>query len=195
MHAARVQDVLRPNEPAGQLSSIGKVVETPADLVSSPLGSDQRPIVAVWKGPTSYNTLQASYLRVAIWEDGRVVFAKDPGGWSHDLLLGQISTDDVVRVKRSLKESGVFELEDTSFGLSGFPSLCILVAIDEDERLLQIAESETYCYLGISDFMRVQPKVLRIVASCVPQKSKELGQQQFAPQRSWYLLEGERKGG
>lgn len=55
-----------------------------------PLGA-KRPLVAVWSDSQGFKAGSAPALRIAVWEDGRVLFASDPKKWGSDLLEGKIS--------------------------------------------------------------------------------------------------------
>src|SRR3954471_24537204 len=74
------------------------------------------PFLAIWRQsegrvppppPGAPDPSRAPYLRVAIWDDGRILFAKDPTKWSHDLREGRLSADRVSRLKKAIEETGV----------------------------------------------------------------------------------------
>ena len=67
------------------------------------------PMIAVWC--ESEGIKPSKYLRVAIWEDGQAVFAKDTEKWGHSLLEGTIATYRIKLLKKALSDTGVFDLK------------------------------------------------------------------------------------
>ena len=55
---------------------------------------EEQPLLALWRQYDGmYDRSEAPYLRFAIWNDGRVLYAKNPDKWGHDLLRGKIESD------------------------------------------------------------------------------------------------------
>src|SRR5262245_29970037 len=74
--------------------------------------STNRPFLAIWRDSDGYvRNPKSPYLRIAIWDDGRIVFAKDPTKWGHDLLEGRIDDAKVAELKQAVEKTGVFELK------------------------------------------------------------------------------------
>lgn len=104
----------------------------------------QRPLVAVWqqvaregKGPC---------LRVAIWEDGRVLFAEDPKRWDSPLRQGKIAPRRVEQLKQAIADSGVFELKGTCYLVPDAPVDCLMVDFGKRKQMLYWDEVETPHY-------------------------------------------------
>ena len=56
---------------------------------SVPAGNEaaDRPLLALWRQNSGFvDGDGAPYLRFTVWADGRVVFARDPSQWGHELL-------------------------------------------------------------------------------------------------------------
>ena len=108
---------------------------------------------------------------MAIWDDGRIVFAKDPRTveleapagkaprgkatgkriqnqgarekeWTHELYEGAISADDLARLKKAIADTGVFVLKRTSALVPDAPWDYILVDIGGRQQLLAWDEHE-----------------------------------------------------
>ena len=95
-----------------------------AHLSSIPVGEEERPFLAVWRQNDGKCVgSETPCLRFAMWTDGRVLYASDPGKWGHDLRRGKISATRVARIKAALAESGVFDLQGTCY-LVSFRQAC-----------------------------------------------------------------------
>jgi hypothetical protein len=79
---------------------------------------------------------EAPYLRVAIWDDGRVLFAKDPARWGHELQEGRIAAYRVAQLKKALPETGVFDLKGTGYLVPDAPEYCLMVDLAEKKQML-----------------------------------------------------------
>ncbi|MBN2578469.1 MAG: hypothetical protein JXB10_05710 [Pirellulales bacterium] len=88
----------------------------------------------------------APYLRVAIWEDGRALFAKDPAKWGHSLREGRIAPYRIALLKKALLSTGVFDLKGTTYLVPDAPAYCITVNIGNKKRTLSWDESESPNY-------------------------------------------------
>src|SRR5690606_25180607 len=79
---------------------------TPANTITN-----QRPIFAIWRDREGRRNSEAPYLRIAIWNDGRVIFAGETNRWNHQLREGRIEQKTLERLKKDLAATGVFELK------------------------------------------------------------------------------------
>lgn len=112
------------------------------------LGS-RRPMIAVWcqdKGTWVTKNNKAPYLRIAIWDDGRVVFAADPTKWSHELREGKISAERIAELKKQIAATGVFGLDVTSGLVPDAPVDCLLIDLGKQQQILYWDEVESPTY-------------------------------------------------
>jgi hypothetical protein len=116
-----------------------------------------RPLIAVWCAHEGMKVSDAPYLRVAIWEDGQAIFAKDPEKWEHSLQEGKISPHRIKLLKKALSETGVFELKGNCYLVPDAPTYCITISIGDKKRTLYWDERESPNY-GIN----INPKTQHI---------------------------------
>ena len=69
------------------------------------------PISAISMSNTQPSYRTAFSRRSNIWSDGRVIFAKDPKKWDHNLLQGRIGAGSIAKLKEALEATRVFELK------------------------------------------------------------------------------------
>jgi len=153
-----------------------------------------RPFVAIWCSNLG-NRLDARppYLRIAVWEDGRVLFAEKPDQWSDALQEGRISPEEVSRLKRALGETGVFALKGTTYLVPDAPDYCMAVEIGGKKQLLHWDERESPNYGINSDptpehlrFKACWKAVNQLAMGARPGKSRPTAGK-FQVPRSWYL--------
>jgi hypothetical protein len=94
----------------------------------------ERPLLAVWGQDTGRLDPGSPYLRVAIWENGRVLFAPDPKKWSPHLQQGWISKERVKEMKKRIAATGVFQLKRASYLVPDAPVYCLLVNLGTGQR-------------------------------------------------------------
>jgi hypothetical protein len=127
--------------------------------------SAERPILAIWQesnGNRAPDRETPPFLRVAIWADGRVVFAPDPERWSHKLREGRIALAEVEKLKARVAETGVFELKGTTYLVPDADVDCLMVDFGPKRRqMLYWDEVETPGY-GIN--IDPKPQHLRFKA-------------------------------
>ncbi len=103
--------------------------------------SHERPFIAIWEDKPGHTFKQeAPYLRIAIWNDGSVLFAANPKSWSHGLRRGRISVEQVTRLKSAISASGVFDLKTTGIYPVCCPQDYILADLGAKQQLLSCAE-------------------------------------------------------
>src|SRR5882672_10665597 len=95
---------------AAVLSAQGRPAENQAKRAD-------RPFLAVWRDRDGgfLGTGAGPYLRFAIWGDGRVLYAKDPAKWGHELRRAKMAPSRVARLKAALADTGVFDLKGTCY--------------------------------------------------------------------------------
>jgi len=109
--------------------------------------SAQPPMVAVWCEDMGwFSGKRPPYLRIAIWEDGRVIFAKDPNKWDQKLRQGRIPSDRVAALKKQITAAGVFELTGTAYLVPDAHIYCMLVNFGGKQSLLEWDEVESPNY-------------------------------------------------
>jgi hypothetical protein len=107
------------------------------------LGS-QRPLLAVWCKDEGWTYGgKAPYLRIAIWADGRVLFAADPKKWSHDLREGKIAPTRISELKKRIEKTEIFKLKGNAYLVPDGGHYCILADVDSRQQVL-------YWYGGVS---------------------------------------------
>lgn len=156
---------------------------------------DEAPVLAIWRDSArSTRTPDPPYLRVAIWSDGRVVFARDPSVWSHDLREGHISREAAEALLERVDATGVFDLPSFRYLVPDAPIDCLLVVDGERSQILYWDEVEMRGY-GINidpqphhlAFMAAWKQVNALAIAAVPQESVTLEARFTRPPDSWYI--------
>jgi hypothetical protein len=158
--------------------------------VASPQAAD-RPFLAIWRDSDGYvRESQAPYLRVAIWADGRVLFAPDASKWKHDLVRGRIAPYRIERLKRALRESGVFELKGHCYLGPDLPTDCIAIDLGEQKQMLYWYEGQTAWMQGKPhrmEFIRCWNAVNHLALVACPDQFEPVSDRFPRPPDSWYL--------
>jgi hypothetical protein len=158
--------------------------------------SGDRPFLALWQHVSgSVTGSDAPYLRFAVWDDGRVLYAKDPDKWGHELRRGKMSPSRVDRLKAALADSGVFDLKGTCYLVPDAPHDCLMVDLGGKQQMLYWDEVETPGY-GINiapkqrhlDFKRCWKAVNNLALVALPDEGEVVKERVRVPQ-SWYLKE------
>ncbi len=158
--------------------------------------SQKHPLIAIWRRDEGLADSKAPYLRVAIWHDGTVLFAKDPSKWSHDLRRGKLAQYRVDQLKQSLIDSGVFQLAGTCYLVPDLPTDCIMIDLGTKKQMLYWDEIEVPNY-GINgtgkpqhrEFKRCWKMVNHLAMIACPDQF-ELENKRFdGPPKSWYIKE------
>lgn len=157
---------------------------------------NERPLIAIWRRDDGLANSAAPYLRVAIWSDGTVLFAKDPSKWSHDLQRGRIAQYRIAQLRQALVDSGVFELKGTCYLVPDAPTDCIMVDLGMKKQMLYWDEVETPNY-GINSSGKVQHREFKRCWKMVNHLALIACPDQFAfekkgfegPPSSWYITE------
>jgi hypothetical protein len=165
----------------------GKQAEPPALALGS-----RRPFLAIWRESQGFAP-GAPYLRVAFWDDGRVVFSKHPEVWSDALCEGTISPEEISQLKRAVTGTGVFDLLGNCYLVPDAPVDCITVEVGGRKQMLYWDEVESPNY-GINSnpkpqhlkFKACWKAVNQLALRARPEKGSPVKGKFIAP-RGWYL--------
>ena len=155
------------------------------------------PFLAVWRDYDGHRLQsEAPYLRIAIWHDGRVVFAKDPKKWNHELLEGRIEPERIVELKNAVEGTGVFELKGNCYLVPDAPMDCVMLNFGSHQQMLYWDEVENVNYgINISPkphhlkFISCWKEVNRLAIKAIPKDSKAHAERFTRPPKSWRLKE------
>jgi hypothetical protein len=179
------------------LGSLASAAETATRVDRPPekgAPGEEQPLLALWRQYDGmYDRSEAPYLRFAIWNDGRVLYAKNPDKWGHDLLRGKISPTRVARLKTALAATGVFDLKGTCYLVPDAPKDCLMVDLGDKQQMLCWDEVEAPNY-GINyspepqhlEFKRCW-KVINYLALVALPDEGETVTKRFQVPESWYL--------
>lgn len=166
-----------------------------ADAAASP--KDGLPFLAIWRASDGLvMESEAPYLRIAAWDDGRVVFAQDPAVWSHDLREAVLGPQDVTKFKEALLGTGAFDLEGYCYLVPDAPMDCIMLRVGDRQQMLYWDEREHPGY-GINidpqkrhlDFKKAWKAVNALALSYVP-RGPPIAPTKFEDvPPGWYLKE------
>jgi hypothetical protein len=163
-----------------------------------------RPILAIWRDdegnvmrhhPAAPGPLTGPpYLRIAIWRDGRIVFARDPATWSHDLCEAQLSAERVTRLRREIHATGVFDLGGNCYLVPDAPEDCIMIAFGGKRQMLYWDERDIPGY-GINavwspqreDFKTCWRAVNRLAVEAIPAHPQPVRGQFLRAPKSWFV--------
>ena len=165
-----------------------------ADPVSS------RPFIAIWRdsagfaGPFNRPSDAPPYLRIAIWNDGRILFAKDAKKWGHELSEGRIEPARVANLKKALEQSGVFELKGNCYLVPDAPVDCIMLDLGTKQQMLYWDEVESPRYgINVSpkphhlEFKRCWKAVNELAIGAIPEQTQPHNERFSRPPASWRL--------
>jgi len=151
------------------------------------------PLIAVWCNSEGMKTSEGPCLRVAIWEDGQALYAKDPGKWGHSLQEGMIAPYRIKLLKKALSDTGVFELEGHCYLVPNAPTYCITLNVGDKKRTLYWDERETPNY-GINidpkpqhiEFKKCWKALNNLALVACPDQSTESTEEFTESPQSWY---------
>ncbi|MFA6242544.1 MAG: hypothetical protein WC655_16525 [Candidatus Hydrogenedentales bacterium] len=170
------------------LYTIKAVTGPPEAAIANPFETGEVPFIAVWLERAGID-MEYPFLRVAIWEDGRVVFAEDPNTWSHHLLLGQISPSEVESLKQLLPETGLFDLKERRLLYPDSKSVLLSFAKGGTRQELAYAEFPEPVSGPLTDdqiqLVKTWFMVNRIVLAALPSHAQALHRRFPEPPESW----------
>ena len=159
--------------------------------------STSRPFLAIWQDTVGMVMgSQAPYLRIAIWNDGRIVFAQDPKKWNHELRQGTIDTAGLAQLKKAIKATGVFELKGNCYLVPDAAVDCMMIDVGDKQQMLYWDEVESPGYgINISpkphhlEFKKCWKEVNRLAIAVLPKQSEPYKERFQRPPQSWRLKE------
>jgi hypothetical protein len=151
-------------------------------------------LIAVWCDYAGMKKSEAPFLRVAIWEDGQVIFAKDPEKWGHSLQEGKIAPYRIKLLKKALSDTGVFELKKNAYLVPDAPTYCITLSMGDKKRTLYWDELEDPGY-GINinlksqhiEFKKCWTALNNLALVACPDKFAESKEKFSDSPKSWYV--------
>lgn len=87
------------------------------------------PIVALWRDDVGMveSDERPPFIRLAIWDDGTVVYAQSQDIWNHELCCGKLPTERIARLKAAIGESGIFSVSMTGHLVPDTPRDILMV--------------------------------------------------------------------
>jgi hypothetical protein len=151
------------------------------------------PLIAIWCSSEG-KKLGAPYLRAAIWEDGKVIYAEDPEKWGQSLQEGKIAPYRIKLLKKALQDTGVFELKGDCYLVPDAPTYSITVKLGDKKRTLYWDECETKNY-GINikpkpqhiEFKRCWKTLNNLTLVACPDQSQEFQERFSEVPKSWFI--------
>src|SRR5262249_44927536 len=123
------------------------VAGEPTNGIVNPFNGTNSPTIAIWEdSPGMTADTNYPYLRVAVWPDGTVVFARDPNVWNQDLLIGHLSAQVLARLEQDIRQTGVFELKGHCYLVPDAPVDCIMLSFGGSKQMLYWDEVENEGY-------------------------------------------------
>ena len=184
-----------PAETPARPFPVPVVTGEPTVAIANPLDGTNSPILAVWEDSSGYRAdTNGPYLRLALWADGRVVFAQNPNGWNHDLLLGQLPEETLAQLIQTIRQTGVFDLNGHCYLVPDAPVDCVMLSFGDSQQMLYWDEVEHESY-GINinpkphhlAFKEAWWEVNRLALSVLPDQAKKLDVRFQRPPKKWYL--------
>jgi hypothetical protein len=166
-----------------------------AEMSPTTNDSTNRPFLAIWEDSEGLHMNSgAPYLRIAIWNDGRIVFAKDASKWNHELLEGRVETTRMDELKKAIEKTGVFELKGNCYLVPDAPVECVMLDFGAKQQMLYWDERETAGY-GINinptethlKFKSCWKEVNRLALEAVPKDAQPYTNRFTRPPESWRL--------
>jgi len=157
--------------------------------------ADDRPFLAIWRRHDGQRSKsEAPYLRIAFWNDGRVLFAQDATRWNHNLRQGRLSPDGVKQLKAALLATGAFDLKGTCYLVPSAPCDCVMLDFGSRQQALYWDEVETPGY-GINiapkpqhlKFKECWKEINKLSLEARPKESEEIKARFQQPPDSWYV--------
>jgi hypothetical protein len=155
------------------------------------------PLLALWVDSHGMRAgdSRGPELRFAIWEDGRVLCAKDPEKGGMPLRAGTITLEQVALLKKQVNASGIFGLKRDGYIVPDAPVHCLLANADGKQKLLYWDERDTPNY-GIN--VDPPPEAIafkecwkQVKAAGLKRLKKDLPElpatESFSPPKSWKL--------
>jgi hypothetical protein len=152
----------------------------------------ERPFLAIWQ--EQGGEVGGPYLRIAIWDDGRIWFAEDLKNWSHALRQGQIPADRIARLKEDILKTGAFDLKGYCYLVPDARVDCVMLDFSGKRQMLYWDEVEVPNY-GINidpkphhlKFKECWKMVNALALKFITVRSEPVAEQFRSVPTSWYL--------
>jgi hypothetical protein len=154
-----------------------------------------RPILAVWRDFDG--NIYAPSLRVAIWNDGRILFSKDAPKWGTNLFHGRLRAADLVLLKERVRATGIMDLTRNSYLRPDEPWCCLLLDFGAQKQLLYWDEDELHYYwnerqpvhgsLPAGNFKRCWAQVNLLALSFLPKEAHAAKEGFKGAPDLWYI--------
>lgn len=105
------------------------------------LGS-HRPLIAVWCNTLGFRPDPGPYLRIAIYKDDRVLFAKDPTKREGQIREGEIASQRISDLEKRITGTGVFKLKGNCYLMPDGRTDCIMVDLGNKQQMLYWDEAD-----------------------------------------------------
>jgi hypothetical protein len=139
-----------------------------------------------------YRQSEAPYLRIAIWDDGYTIFARDPKKWSHDLLQGRIESTPLAELKKNLERTTIFKLKSTAYVVPDAAVESLLVDLGGKRQTLHWDEVETsghgansFPSFAYGRFRRCWKKINKLALTVLPKTAQPYTNQIEGFPESW----------
>jgi len=162
-------------------------------VIAASAAEAKPPFLAIWQDEDGQRPESgAPYLRIAIWDDGRVLFTTNPHKWRHTLREGRITVARVAVLKKAVEATGVFELPGYCYLVPDSAVNCLMVDVGTKRQMLYWDEVEQPNYgLNIDPkphhrkFMACWKAVNRLALEAVPGNSNASAEAFARPPASW----------
>ncbi len=152
---------------------------------------EKLPLVAVWTEPT--RAFREQSLRIAIWDDGWIVFGANDEDSNATMRFGRLSLSELEELNQEIRGTGIFDLKGHCYLVPDARVMCLLSVLDGKKQLLYWDEVEQPNY-GINSnpkphhlqFMKVWKLTNHLALAAIPAKSVPLESKLFIPD-SWYV--------
>ncbi len=151
----------------------------------------ERPFFAVWRDTDGER--MSPCLRIAFWDDGKVLYDSEAPKWSGKLRTGTLRREEVERLKRALQATPVFQIKDDAHTMPDGPIICLMVRLGKQEQVLywdEIESSNTGIDLSPTEaktqFKQCWKMMNQLALDARPQESKKVEEPFRPPPRTWY---------
>jgi hypothetical protein len=137
----------------------------------------QRPVAIMWQAPgMAPPERNRSFLRLAVFKDGTVLFNANQDQWTDELRLGRTSEVAVVRMMESIRATGVGDLKQKFFWPPDATTTVIRLRLGTAPFNLEWDHRDYHDSENYAEFRRAWDEVTKILASTVPTESRPVGQ-------------------
>lgn len=170
------------------------VLPLPFSGKTAEIKSEPVPFLAVWMEDDGAGGPQIAVprLRIAFWDNGKVVFDEKAPQWSKTLRKGMLKPEEVESLKQSLRQTTVLQLKETASLMPDGPEICMMVRIENKQQVLYWDEIESHT-TGINvrlteamiQFKECWKKLNLIALNARPRETKPAEEPFHRPPRTW----------